>query len=382
MADFSGRQDSIQKVCRDIDKDWPDCKMVFSTYLLEPDYGPLVGKTNCDNSCIFTSGVACASKVAMCVNPCTSNPASSQCIQCVSNIGSCCSCLAYAVGKVAGSSGQEICDQCPAALIHEQDIKNPPQFIKKGCDTTINPDCSFLTANLYQDQSKRSAGLQPLLGSTNYEWKCIFDTALICTDKAGLCVQKCVSNPVSDFCLVYEKSTGSDSYSCTTYAIGRPSSSAGKIICSFCPPDSSEVTGAESSTSILHGGITVHNPAPAVRGLVYTMEESSATLPPDSLNFIPNFLQLASNCSWYDIPCHLSKPKCDFCKQVIPQLIKMKTQKRCNVGCIAAVEVVAGGPEDPVGDMVAAACPALCAYVFLEGGTEAAPVICKRACLC
>ena len=89
MADFSGRQDSIQKVCRGIDKDWPDCKMVFSTYLLEPDYGPLVGKTNCDNSCIFTSGVACASKVAMCVNPCTSNPASSQCIQCVSNIGLC-----------------------------------------------------------------------------------------------------------------------------------------------------------------------------------------------------------------------------------------------------------------------------------------------------
>lgn len=119
-------QDMIEKICADSGEDkWPTCRSTFSTFLLKPDGSPLVGQTSCDDGCSLSSAFSCASKIATCVSPCTSSPTSNQCIDCVAKLGSCCDCLAYAVGKASDSAGQFVCDICPAA----QSLK--------GRDTTL-----------------------------------------------------------------------------------------------------------------------------------------------------------------------------------------------------------------------------------------------------
>lgn len=179
-------QDSIEKTCAEAGEDkWPDCRMTFSTFLLKPDNSGLVGKTSCDDGCSFSSAFSCASKIADCVSPCTSSPTSNQCLTCVSNLGSCCDCLAYAVGKVSNSAGQTVCNLCPAASMYKGNLQGSPGVGGVTKAPTLG-DLVLTTSesrNALLPQSHNHAPhLELILGCKFYDVKCIFNKA-----KCGVC---------------------------------------------------------------------------------------------------------------------------------------------------------------------------------------------------
>ena len=247
-------QDSIENTCAEVgEHKWPDCRMTLSTFLLKSDNSPLVGKTSCDDGCSFSRALQCASKIADCVSPCTSSPTSTPCLTCVSNLGTCCDCLAYAIGKVSDSAGETICNLCPAASLNKGN----------------------------------------LLGAS---------------------------------------------------------------------------------------GVLVTKP-PTLGELVLTTSESRNALVPYGDNYSPH-LEPALGCPFYDLPCLFKKAECSVCKKVIPALLGLGSEAACDAGCVAAVELVGGGPGDPIADAVAFACPALCAAAYKAAAGHSAAAICKAAKLC
>ena len=249
-------QDMIEKICADSGEDkWPTCRSTFSTFLLKPDGSPLVGQTSCDDGCSLSSGFSCASKIATCVSPCTSSPTSNQCIDCVAQLGSCCDCLAYAVGKASDSAGQFVCDICPAA--------------------------------------------QSLKGDT--------------------------------------------------------------------PLESSPEEQMEADT---------------LGELILTTTESKNALQiPTDANYLP-YLAAVLGCKIYDVPCLLKGAKCNICKKAIPKLLGLGSEVACDAGCAVAVLAAGGGPEDPLADIVAASCPAICAAAYRTATGSSASAICKVAHVC
>lgn len=386
---LSDHQNAIENTCQDVESTWPECRMVFSTYLLQAQNQPLLGRTTCDNSCTFTIGLSCAGKIADCVSPCTSDPTSSQCLQCIATLGTCCNCLSYALGKVSNTVGQAVCNECPAAALQQESIKDPHDAIKKYCDPAVNPNCSFLTTYLYHDQSTKGNELQPMLGSTHCDGKCSWGKALKCAGKVARCVPQCAGGLTSK-CANCVKNSGSSCCNCIAYGVGKASSTAGKAICSLCSSDASfqeegsglllTSTGETCSSKTLTEDSVAQDPAPTVKDLVYTTAESSAALVPTSPNYSPHLTHVLG-CSFYQVSCLVNEAKCGICKNAVPLLIKTGSVPLCDAACIGIVEAVGGGPEDPLADIVAAACPALCAYAFKEIG-QSAKGICKAAKLC
>ena len=82
-------------------------------------------------------------------------------------------------------------------------------------------------------------------------------------------------------------------------------------------------------------------------------------------------------CWWFDIPCYA----CSLCEIVVPELIDTGNEALCDAVCVVEVEAAGGGPEDPVADVVAAACFAICAAIW-ECVEPTPTTICKYADLC
>ena len=55
--------------------------------------------------------------MAVCVDACAIDPTGSSCLSCINEVGDCCDCLAYAVGKKNANSGQSVCEKCTAEKI-------------------------------------------------------------------------------------------------------------------------------------------------------------------------------------------------------------------------------------------------------------------------
>lgn len=390
---------AIETACRDTETSWPACNQVFSTFLLQTNNDPLVGDTTCDNSCTFSTGLACASKVANCVSPCTSDPTSSQCLLCVANLGSCCNCLAYTLGKVSNSVGQAICNECPAAALQVESIKDPIEAINRSCNPLHDPNCSFLLTFLHHGTNQvelgASQGPQPLLGGTPCDNKCSWGKALRCAGKVAKCVPKCL-NGLTNNCRTCVVNSGSSCCNCAAYAVGKASSRAGSLVCNFCSSNA-VVGGGEKTTcssseqtsgneSLLGAAVLLvgaEDDSPTLADLLYSTEKSAKALLPSSDNYSPN-LQYVLGCAFYDIPCFLNSAKCGLCKKAVPALIKLGSKEACTAGCVVAVEGIGGGPGDPVADIVAVACPVLCTAVFSSavGGVVSADRVCQSSGLC
>jgi hypothetical protein len=87
-------------------------------------------------------------------------------------------------------------------------------------------------------------------------------------------------------------------------------------------------------------------------------------------------------CSWWDAACFFKEAECTICNAVVPELIALGSDVACDAGCVSAVELIGGGPEDPVADAVASSCVPLCGLLF-EGATSPLPeVACKAIDMC
>ena len=82
-------------------------------------------------------------------------------------------------------------------------------------------------------------------------------------------------------------------------------------------------------------------------------------------------------CWFYDFDCWV----CSLCEIVGDELIDSGSEALCDAVCVVEVEAAGGGPEDPVANVVAAACFVIC-YAAFELTAPTPTSICTYADLC
>jgi hypothetical protein len=95
-----------------------NCNLALAPFLLQENYEQLLGpeKCECDKQCPLPVALACASKVADCLEHFKTNLNSRKCSSCLDMIGHhCCPCLAYEAGIIHNKLvGKKVCEKCPA----------------------------------------------------------------------------------------------------------------------------------------------------------------------------------------------------------------------------------------------------------------------------
>jgi len=144
-----------------------------------------------------------------------------------------------------------------------------------------------------------------------------------------------------------------------------------KDACNDSPPAQKAACLVALSRDVASEAIKLGFPTPVQKHTIVTPKGDAVTLSQHELG-----------CSFWDVKCHFNSMKCSLCKKAIPALVKMGSQPVCDAGCVAGVEAIGGGPEDPVADALAVACPILCSQVFKAGASHEAGAVCSATHLC
>jgi len=229
---------------------------------------------------------------------------------------------------------------------------------------------------------------------------CGFWDGAKCATKIVSCVSSCKGG-VSSNCMSCLKRLGTGCCKCVGKAVGEVSDKYGNEICDHCgllgSAEAAPAKPAPAATCQSSAENACANSPPKQKAACLVQLSRELASEALKLGFqVPlrkhtvvtssgeavHFSQHELGCSWYDLGCKFNSGKCTICKKAVPLLAKTGSKGLCTAGCAVAVEGVGGGPEDPVADAVALACPIICGQIFSAGGRAAAGPVCSAAHMC
>mmetsp|Transcript_12115 Transcript_12115/g.25811 ORF Transcript_12115/g.25811 Transcript_12115/m.25811 type:complete len:332 (-) Transcript_12115:300-1295(-) len=95
-------------------------------------------------------------------------------------------------------------------------------------------------------------------------------------------------------------------------------------------------------------------------------------LPPGTIENIPPYA--LSGCGWFDFKCYENK----ICKTAFKALVGAGSKTACDADCVEIIELIAGGPLDPIADAVALSCLPICNKIYNTAGGATADGVCNE----
>ena len=223
--------------------------------------------------------------------------------------------------------------------------------------------------------------------------------------KCKSCFSKGITSPDCQECI---KGAGKTCCACIAKAVGLASKTLGDGICTHCSKGLSSPAPTQNDN---YAGLKLINQTCAsqadkgtcmanlARKLYHLALMNGFKPPPKAHTIIVTpggetvpVKHHMLGCSFMDIVCHAKGVvkavegvignKCDLCKAAVPKLASLGGVAACSTACVGIVEVIGGGPLDPIVDAVAFACVPICQQVFAAGGNKAADVVCQNVKLC